>query len=56
VQGGPSVVFSFLFSIFLSNLIHTHVLNFKFPSVKINPRVNINTIVYNIIIYFPPII
>jgi hypothetical protein len=61
---GPSAgnfPFSLLFFFPISNLkypnqIQIHVLNFHLPSVKINPKVNINTIVYNIITYFPPII
>jgi hypothetical protein len=44
---------------FISNFKHSiqiqiPVLNFHFPSVKINPNVNINSTVYNIIIYSFP--
>jgi hypothetical protein len=44
------------FSILFSNpiQIQTHVFNFNFLSVKIYPNVNINSTVYNIIIYSFP--
>jgi hypothetical protein len=45
-------LFSFLFQI--PTQIQIHVLNFKFPSVKINPNVNINSTVSKIIIYSFP--
>jgi hypothetical protein len=56
------IYFSFLFLFFffpISNFKHStqiqiHVLNFHFPSVKINPNVNLNSTVYNIIIYSFP--
>jgi hypothetical protein len=46
-------LFFFCFSILFSNptQIQTPILNFKFPSVKINTNVNINSTVYNVIIY-----
>jgi hypothetical protein len=43
----------FYFNFRYLNQIQTPILNFKFPSAKINTNVNIISNVYYIIIYFP---
>jgi hypothetical protein len=52
----PNLEFIFFFPILFSNpiQIQTPILNFKFPSAKINTNVNVTFTVYNTIIYpFP---
>jgi hypothetical protein len=46
----PFSLFSFLHPNQIQ--IQTPILNFKFPSIKIPPNMNIYSIVYNIIYYF----